>query len=132
MGKPIINSICQNFEAYLFCIICRNTKENFHSTYEVKPTEVSATHLLFKNMLQSLTEPELFQEFMEYMVKTVFPSILSRTEAKITNDTEISHLFSIANLRAVRPKVNEMNVNKLGIKLLKDNFFMLVYKIKLF
>tara|TARA_B100001559_G_scaffold217164_1_gene182143 strand:+ start:74 stop:352 length:279 start_codon:yes stop_codon:yes gene_type:complete len=64
--------------------------------------------------------------------RAIFPSILSRKEAKITNDTEISHLFSIANLRAVRPKVNEMNVNKLGIKLLKDNFFMSVYRIELF
>ena len=58
--------------------------------------------------------------------RAIFPSILSRKDAKITKDTEISHLFSIANLRAVRPKVNEMNVNKLGIKLLKDNFFILI------
>ena len=55
----------------------------------------------------------------------VFWSFLSRKEANITSDTEICHLFSIANFRAVRPKVSEINVNKLGIKLLKDNCFML-------
>jgi hypothetical protein len=64
--------------------------------------------------------------------RAIFPSILSRKDAKITNDTEICHLFSIANLRAVRPKVNEMKVNKLGIKLLKDNFFIPVKKINYF
>ena len=60
--------------------------------------------------------------------RAIFPSILSRKEAKITSDTEICHLFSIANFRAVKPKVSEMNVNKFGIKLLKDNFFMSLYR----
>ena len=56
--------------------------------------------------------------------RAIFPSILSRKDANITNETEICHLFSIANFSAVKPKVSEINVNKLGIKLLNDNFFM--------
>ena len=56
-----------------------------------------------------------------------FPSILSKNEAKTISETEICHFSSIANLIAVRPKVNEIKVNKFGIKLLKGSFFMLYF-----
>ena len=87
------------------------------------------TPKLIKSDKESSSIPKLELDLSN---RAIFPSILSRKEAKITNDTEICHLFSIANLRAVRPKVNEMKVNKLGIKLLKDNFFIPVKKINYF
>ena len=53
----------------------------------------------------------------------IFPSILSKNEAKTTSETDICHLFSIANFSAVKPNAKEKKVNKLGIRLLSDNFF---------
>ena len=55
-----------------------------------------------------------------------FPSILSRKEARTISETDISHFWSIANFIEVRPQVRDMNVKRLGIKLLSDNFFILI------
>ena len=78
------------------------------------------TPKLIKSESESNSIPKL--EF-DLSNLAIFPSILSKNEAKTTKETHISHLPSIANLRAVRPNVSEIKVNKLGIRLLKESFF---------
>jgi hypothetical protein len=53
--------------------------------------------------------------------------MLSKKDAKTIRETDICHFSSIANFIAVNPKVKEINVNRFGIKLLNDNFFIIYF-----
>ena len=73
-------------------------------------------------LIRSASESSSTPKF-EFVFKSLanLPSILSRNDANTIRDTDISHLPSIANFRAVNPSVSERNVNKLGIRLLRVN-----------
>ena len=95
-------------------------KKDFDHRYMMT---AGATPKLTKSASESSSTPKLEFDFSSL---ANFPSRLSKNEENTIKVTATSHFSSIANFIDESPRVREIKVIKFGIRLLKDNFFIIV------